>query len=126
MPTQAQIAAKAAREAAKLQQTSVPEVKSSKISSWDEYDELFDTDVENLTFHISDVKHKDSKNNRFYKVRTDQDKVISWWRTTRDLVIEVDEEGNCSLLPGTTITDDGALIPAGSGTNGNFGDDLEV
>lgn len=127
MPTAKQIAAAAARNAAKAAQTSVPEVTPT-ISSWEDYDDLFDNEVtEDLTFHISDVKHKDSgTGNRYYKVRTDQDTVISFWTTTRNLCIEVDVKGNCSLIPGTTITKKGSLIPPGKGNQGDFGDDIIV
>ena len=83
--------------------------KTKSVTTWDEVDEsTSDEFTEELTFHISDVETKRSKTgNVGYRVTTDQGRVITFWRTTRDLCIETDEEGNCSLISGTTVADDG-------------------
>lgn len=93
-----------------------------QIVTWDEVDDSTSDDfTEELTFHISEVETKRSRTGNIgYRVTTDQGRVITFWRTTRDLCIETDEEGNCSLIPGTTVANDGGLIP--SGTQSGFWD----
>jgi hypothetical protein len=102
--------------------------KAPKMSNWDQFDSSFNDTIETpeLTFNISDVERKKARNgNHGFKVETDQGTVVTFWLSTRDLCIQVDEEGVCSLIEGTTLSepdDNGyvALIPPGSG--GSFWD----
>ena len=79
---------------------------------------------EQLTFDINKegtVETKASKTgNVGYRIKTDQGKVVTFWETTMDEVIEaVDEEkGLYQVKAGVTITEDGSLIAAGKSSNG--------
>ncbi len=74
-----------------------------------------------LTFSEKAVETKPSKNgNVGFKVTTDQGKVVTFWKSNMDTVIEVVDEakGLYKVIPGTQITEDGALISADSKSNG--------
>ena len=76
---------------------------------------------EELTFDIKSVEVRASKTgNVGYRVETDQGKTITFWDTTMDSVIEAvnENKGLYQVIPGTTVADDGGLIPKGSSSNG--------
>jgi hypothetical protein len=93
-----------------------------QVITWDMVDEATDDlFTEDVTFNLAECKadgrletRRSKTGNIGYRVTTDQGRVVTFWSSTRDLCLETDEDGNCSLLPGTTITDDGSLIPPGS------------
>jgi hypothetical protein len=95
---------------------------ATQVITWDMVDEATGDDfTEDITFNLAECKadgrletRRSKTGNIGYRITTDQGRVVTFWSTTRDLCLQTDEDGNCSLLPGTTITDDGSLIPPGS------------
>ena len=76
---------------------------------------------EQLTFNIKEVEVKPSKTgNVGYRVKTDQGKVVTFWASTMDEVIEEVNEarGEYAVKAAVTITEDGSLIAPGKGSNG--------
>ena len=69
--------------------------------------------LDQLTFNISDVEAKASKSgNVGFRVTTDQGRVVTFWSSNMDAVVEaLDDDGNHQVIPGTRIADDGGLIP---------------
>lgn len=77
-----------------------------------------------LTFNVKNVETKASKGgNVGFKATTDQGKVITFWQSNMDLVVQAVEgkDDQFEVIPGTQITEDGALIPKGSATTGFWG-----
>jgi hypothetical protein len=73
------------------------------------------------TFNIANVEAKASRTgNVGFKVTTDQGRVITFWSSTMDTVVEaLDDNGNFRVIPGTRMADDGGLIPKDA-TQGGF------
>jgi len=73
-----------------------------------------------LTFNISDVEAKASKSgNVGFRVTTDQGRVVTFWSSNMDAVVEaLDDDGNHQVIPGTRIADDGGLIPKDASQGG--------
>lgn len=74
-----------------------------------------------LTFQVKNVETKASKTgNVGFKATTDQGKVITFWQSNMDLVVEPVEgkEDQFQVIAGTQITEDGSLIPKGAAVNG--------
>jgi len=73
------------------------------------------------TFNIANVEAKASRTgNVGFKVLTDQGRVITFWSSTMDTVVEaLDDNGNFRVIPGTRMADDGGLIPKDA-TQGGF------
>ena len=67
-----------------------------------------------LTFNKADLEIQVASNgNVGFRVTTDQGQVITFWSSNVDQVVEeLDNIGNCRVLPGTGISRDGGLIPA--------------
>lgn len=94
----------------------------AQVITWDMVDESTnDLFTEEISFNLAECKaegrletKRSKTGNIGYRVTTDQGRVVTFWSTTRDLCLETDEEGNCTLIPGTTITEDGSLIPPGT------------
>ena len=64
------------------------------------------------TFNIKNVEVKPTKTgNVGYRVTTDQGKVISFWQSNMDRVIEAIDEDNFRVIPGTSFAEDGGCIP---------------
>lgn len=76
--------------------------------------------LDTLTFNISSVEAKASKTgNVGFRVTTDQGRVVTFWSSNMDQVVEaVDESGNFQIIPGTRLADDGGLIPKDSSQGG--------
>lgn len=76
--------------------------------------------LDQLTFNISSVEAKASKSgNVGFRVTTDQGRVITFWSSNMDAVVEaLDDDGNHQVIPGTRIADDGGLIPKDASQGG--------
>lgn len=68
--------------------------------------------LEQLTFNIADVEAKASRTgNVGFRVTTDQGRVVTFWSSNMDQVVEaMDDNGGYRVIPGTRIADDGGLI----------------
>jgi len=76
--------------------------------------------LDQLTFNISDVEAKASiSGNVGFRVTTDQGRVVTFWSSNMDAVVEaLDDDGNHQVIPGTRIADDGGLIPKDASQGG--------
>lgn len=77
--------------------------------------------LDQLTFNIANVETKPSKTgNVGFKATTDQGKVITFWSSNMDSVVEpVDgKEDEFRVIPGTQVTEEGSLIPKDRTANG--------
>ena len=76
--------------------------------------------LEQPTFNIAKVEAKASRTgNVGFRVTTDQGRVITFWSTNMDAVVEaLDDNGNFRVVPGTRIADDGGLIPKDASQGG--------
>jgi hypothetical protein len=76
--------------------------------------------LDQLTFNISSVEAKASKSgNVGFRVTTDQGRVVTFWSSNMDAVVEaLDDDGNHQVIPGTRIADDGGLIPKDASQGG--------
>ena len=73
------------------------------------------------TFNLKNVETKPSKTgNVGFKATLDSGKVVTFWSSNMDKVVEVENEakGDYRIKPGTQITEDGSLIPSDSASNG--------
>lgn len=65
-----------------------------------------------ITFKVADVETKASKTgNVGYRVKSSDGKVITFWSSIMDKVVEEIDEETYRVIPGTQITDEGSLIP---------------
>ena len=74
-----------------------------------------------LTFNIKNVEIKPSKTgNVGYRATCDNGKVVTFWDTTMDEVVEEVNalKGEYAVKPLVTVTEDGSLIAPGKGSNG--------
>jgi hypothetical protein len=69
--------------------------------------------LDTLTFNIESVEAKASKTgNVGFRVTTDQGRVVTFWSSSMDQVVEAtDDSGNFQVIPGTRIAADDGLIP---------------
>ena len=76
-----------------------------------------------LTFNKvnMEIRNAETTGNVGFRVTTDQGQVITFWSSNVDQVVEeLDNNGNCRVLPGTGISKDGGLIPADRVSTGGF------
>lgn len=65
-----------------------------------------------LTFLKSKAESRASKTgNVMIRVETEQGKIITFWKSNMDLVVEAVDADTLRVIPGTQILENGALIP---------------
>ena len=98
----------------------------SQVVTWDMVDErIINKESLELTFTLSEVYDdptrwaisESSNGNHGYVVKTDQGTIVSFYLSNRDDIWETDDDGMCTLIPGTKMLEDGSLIPANASSN---------
>lgn len=84
--------------------------------------------TEGLTFNINDLTDEnvyvaEKTGNVCYRYTCANGKVISFWSSNADQVVEaIDDKGNHQVIAGTQILDDGSLIPSDKRSTGSVWD----
>ena len=105
-----------------LKGTTVP---TPQVTTWDAIDETINDESLELTFTLSEVitdktrwaVSKSNNGNHGFVVKTDDGTVVSFYQSNRDDIWETDDDGVCTLIPGTKMLEDGSLIPGNSSSN---------
>jgi hypothetical protein len=92
---------------------------------WNDVDNMVNDESLELTFTLSEVisdptrwaVSKSNNGNHGYVVKTDQGDIVSFWASNRDDIWETDDDGVCTLIPGTKMLEDGSLIPGNASSN---------
>lgn len=92
----------------KLQQLAAAAIAAKRLTETDK------------TFNIDACETKVSKlNNVGFRAVLADGSTVTFWSSNMDRVVEaIDDNGNFRIITGTTITDDGSLIPKDSASSG--------
>lgn len=101
------------------------EVPKPQVITWDSVDDNINDESLELSFTLSEVisdptrwaVSKSNNGNHGFVVKTDQGTIVSFYQSNRDDIWETDDDGVCTLIKGTTMLEDGSLIPGNASSN---------
>ena len=76
-------------------------------------DKVLNADPETFSLKNVETKAFPRTQNVWCRVETNKGNIVTFWINSAEDVVEELDNGTCQLLPGTTISQDGALIPGG-------------